>query len=80
MSAAGLRVRWYAGHRGEQEPEWLVFGDEAVGVAEILDRWQSPEHRYFKCRGADGDLYLVRHAVGADRWELTLYRRATADD
>ena len=79
MTAAdlGIRVECYAGHRGEQEPRRFWLGERPVAVAEILDRWLAPEHRYFKVRGDDGGTYILRHATPADRWELTLYERGT---
>jgi hypothetical protein len=69
-------VECYAGHRGEQEPRHFWLGEYPVVVAEIIDRWFAPEHRYFKVRGDDGDIYILRHANLADRWELTLYERS----
>jgi hypothetical protein len=42
-------------------------------VAEELDRWLDPEHRYFKVLGDDGDIYILRHDVPSDAWELILF-------
>ena len=39
-------------------------------VVEIVDRWLSPEHRYFKVRAEDGHLYLLRHDFELDEWDL----------
>lgn len=39
----------------------------------MLDRWLSPEHRYFKLRGDDGAVYILRHDPAAERWRLTMY-------
>jgi hypothetical protein len=58
----------YAGYRGEQEPRRFSAGDLAVEVIEILDRWLDPEHRYFKIRGHDGGIYLLRHDEKAEAW------------
>jgi hypothetical protein len=69
-------VECYAGHRGEQTPRTLVFGDRRIAVAEVLDAWLAPDHRYFKLKGEDGDTYLVRHDERSDTWELTLFRAA----
>jgi hypothetical protein len=57
MSTTSLdrRVERYAGHRGEQEPRRFWLDERPVEVAEILDRWLAPEHRYFKVRDNDGD-------------------------
>jgi hypothetical protein len=74
--AFAIDVHCVAGHRGEQTPHAFVLGGTRVEVAEILDQWLAPDHRYFKMRGADGDIYLVRHDTTADRWELTLYQRS----
>jgi hypothetical protein len=69
----GIRVECYAGYRGEQEPQRFWLGEHPVAVVEILDRWLSPEHRYFKIRGDDAGTYILRHDTHADRWELTLF-------
>ena len=67
-----IRVECYAGYRGEESPRRFFLGDQAVDILELLDRWLSPEHRYFKCVGSDDATYILRHDVGADCWELTL--------
>ena len=67
-------VECYAGHRGEQTPRTLILGDRRIAVAEVLDAWLAPDHRYFKLRGTDGDTYLVRHDERSSRWELTMFR------
>lgn len=70
---AFLRVDCDAGHRGDSEPRCLHIGQRAVAVTEIIDRWLDPGHRYFKLRGDDGGVYLLRQDTIEDRWELTLY-------
>ena len=70
-----LSVECYAGHRGEETPRALVIGSRRIEVVEVLDRWLAPEHRYFKVRGDDGDVYIVRHDTRTDGWELTMFVR-----
>ncbi len=72
-----IRVECYAGHRGEQIPRRFVLGKRVIEAAEVQDRWLDPDHRYFKLRGDDGNVYILRYDVGADRWELTFFDRAT---
>jgi hypothetical protein len=67
-----LRVECYAGHRADTEPRRLHIGQRAVIVTEIIDRWLDPRHRYFKLRGDDGGIYLLRHDTVADNWEMIL--------
>lgn len=72
-----IAVECYAGYRGEQTPRRFRLGEQHVDVAEVADSWLAPEHRYFKVRDPEGHLYILRHAVTPDRWELTWFRRST---
>lgn len=68
-----IRVECYAGYRGQERPRRLFMGRRQVAVVEIVDRWLDPEHRYFKLRGDDGSLYIIRYDVRRDSWELTMF-------
>ena len=68
-----VRVVCYAGYRGEETPRRFYLGSRQIEVAEVIDRWLSPDYRYFKLRSIDHDLYILRHDSDADRWELTLF-------
>jgi hypothetical protein len=70
-----FRVECYSGHRGEESPRALIIDERRIDVVEILDRWLAPDHRYFKLKGSDGDIYIVRHDPGALSWELTMFQR-----
>ena len=69
-------VECYAGHRGEETPRRFRLGDRQIEVAEVVDAWLAPDHRYFKVRGEDGGLYILRHDVAGGGWLLTLYDRS----
>jgi hypothetical protein len=73
-------VECYAGHRGEQTPRALILADRRIAVAEVMDAWLAPDHRYFKLRGTDGHTYLVRHDERSTSWELTMFRAKGAGD
>lgn len=73
-----LTVECYAGHRGEQEPSRVHFRGRVIRVEAILDRWLAPDHRYFKLRGDDGAVYIVRHDERRGMWELTFFNSAEA--
>jgi hypothetical protein len=75
-----IHVRCYAGHRGEESPQSFSLGGREVGVYEIIDRWLSPDYRYFKLRGDDGGVYILRYDVGVDQWELTMFDSGTRED
>lgn len=65
-----MRVECYAGYRGEEEPRRFYHGGNRIEVAEILDRWLDPHHRYFKVLGDDGREYLMRHDEASGEWEM----------
>lgn len=68
-----IHVETYAGYRADESPRAFALGARRVVIAEVLDRWLDPEHRYFKVRGDDGDTYILRHDVPSDGWELILF-------
>ena len=68
-----IRVECYAGYRGEEEPRRLYLGRRGIEINEILDRWLDPRHRYFKVRGDDGGIYILRHDEDLRRWDMTLF-------
>ena len=74
VTSLTVRVECYAGHRGEQTPRTLILDDRRIAVADVVDAWLAPDHRYFKLKGADDNTYLVRHDERSDTWELTMFR------
>lgn len=73
-----IRVHCCAGHHGEETPRRFFLDDQAIEVAAIIDRWIAPDHRYFKCRAGDSNVYILRHDVERDCWELTMFSRGSA--
>lgn len=71
-------VGCYVGHRGEKTPWRLTFDRRTIDVAEVLDSWLAPDHRYFKVRGNNGACYILRNDVMTARWELTMFDRTGA--
>ena len=71
-----IEVDCYAGYRGEETPRQIRFGRQTVTVAEVLDRWLSPDHRYFKILGQDAAVYIIRHDPLQGTWELIFYQDA----
>jgi hypothetical protein len=50
------------------------MGDRKIEITDVLDRWLAPDHRYFKVKDADGDLYILRHDVATALWEVAWFR------
>jgi hypothetical protein len=79
-SSKNIRVECYSGYRGEEAPQCFFLGERGIRVTEVIDRWLDPRYRYFKVRGDDGGIYILRHDVAAGAWEMTLYDSGTRDD
>lgn len=70
-----VHVDCYAGYRGEEVPRRLRMGSLTIAIDEIIDQWLAPDHRYFKVRGDDAGIYILRHDPFASKWEITFFQR-----
>ncbi len=74
-----IRVESRVDDQGTETPRMIDFDGRQVAVAETLDQWQGADYRYFKVRGEDGNLYILRLDEPRAEWELTLFRDARAE-
>lgn len=72
-----IAVECYAGYRDEEAPVRFYLGERLVEVEQVLDRWIDPGHRYFKVKGDDGGVYILRHDSKTQRWDMTLFDSGT---
>ena len=70
-----IRVECYSGYRGEETPRFVWMGSRKIEVMEILDRWISTDHRYFKIIGDDSAVYIIRFDSVEWKWELTFFKQ-----
>ena len=71
-----IQVECYAGYRGEETPRFIKMATYKIEVKEVVDRWLSPDHRYFKIVGSDDATYIIRHDTDTWQWELVFYQSA----
>jgi len=67
-----LKVQTYSGFKADERPVSFTFGEKVCWVEEVIDRWYGLDHAYFKLRGDDGNLYVLRHQTENDEWEMVL--------
>ena len=79
-SQSQIKVECYAGYRGEETPVRFYLGERCIEVSEVIDRWLDPAYRYFKLKGDDNGIYILRHATSEDVWEMTLFDSGTKAD
>ena len=72
-----VQVECYAGYRGEETPRRFQLGSRSVVVSEVTDRWLAPDHRYFKLRGDEGGLYILRQDGVSLEWEVVFFAAGT---
>lgn len=53
---------------GESARDVLHRAATRMEVKARVDRWSGRHHRDFKCLGADGASYIVRHDLPGDVW------------
>ena len=75
-----IRVECDAGHGADAAPQRFFIAQRAIVVREIVDRWLEPAHSYFKLRGDDSGIYILRHDEASDVWELILFDSGTRDE
>ena len=61
--------------RASGAPLRFVLGEHTIEVDDLLDRWYGDEADYFRVRGADGHVYVLKHVRGHDSWELSSFTR-----
>jgi hypothetical protein len=69
-----IQVECHCGHKADERPLRLQFGERTLEILRMEDRWYSPGATYFRVLVADGDRYLLRHEEAQDRWSLAGYR------
>lgn len=62
-----------------EKPKRFRFDGRRVEVIENLDRWFGPDYAYFKVRGDDRNLYILRWDEARDVWELTMFQTPSAE-
>ena len=68
-----VQVECYAGYRADERPQRFTFGEQNIEVEDIIDQWQGPDYRYFKLRGDDGGIYILRHDETSGLWGLIMF-------
>ena len=79
QKTSDIRVECYAGYRAEESPCRFFIGRRKIEVNEIIDRWLDPAHNYFKLRGDDGGIYILRYDQASDTWEMIMFDSGTKD-
>jgi hypothetical protein len=80
QQTSAIQVESYAGYRAEESPRRFFIGHRKIEVSEIIDRWLDPAHSYFKLRGDDGGIYILRYEQASDVWEMIMFDNGTKEE
>ncbi len=69
---ADLVVEAYSGYKGEETPR--VFTHEGIRrqILQIIARWYTEQHSYFRVRTDEGDVYILRYDLENLVWEMVM--------
>jgi hypothetical protein len=70
-----IEVESDAGDSHIEEPKRIRLDGRVVEIVETIDRWPGRDYYYFKVKGDDGNLYILRRDEAGDGWELTMFQR-----
>ncbi len=65
-----VKVQTTPGFGTHEDPISFKIADRKFLVSEIMDRWFGPDSAYFKLIADDGNLYMLKHDLDTDEWEL----------
>ena len=72
-----ISVETYAGYKADARPVRFRLSERQYIIEEIVDQWCGPDDNFFKVRADDGNLYILRHRLAAQRgeWALESFRQ-----
>jgi hypothetical protein len=74
-----VQVESDAGGSGVEEPKRFRLVGRTIEVIENIDRWFGPDYCYFKVKGEDGNLYILRLDEVRNECELTMFQSPAAE-
>ena len=79
MDSPHLTVDAYAGYKGEETPRAFTLDGRKLHVSEVVDRWYSHTHSYFRVHASDGQRYVLRFDLDENCWELVMQERGSEE-
>ena len=74
-----VQVETYAGYGGSEMPRRFRLDGREIEAIDNLDQWHGRDYRYFKIRGNDGNLYILRLDELRAEWELIMFQSAQSE-
>jgi hypothetical protein len=77
MEVMNLNVECYSGRKADERPIRFRLEGRQYLVEAVLDQWYDPEGIFYKLRGDDGNLYILRQQTSTPdgAWDLVSFRQ-----
>ena len=69
---AHVTVEAYAGYKGEETPRAFTLEGSRLLVSEIVSRWYTETHSYFRVCASDQHRYVLRYDLDKMSWQLVM--------
>ncbi len=69
---AHVVVKAYVGYKGEETPRAFMLEGSRLLVSEIVARWYTETHSYFRVCASDQHRYVLRYDLDYLIWELVM--------
>ncbi len=66
-------VKYRYPSRGAKTPRSFRLSEKTILINQVLDQWFGIDHRYFKILAEDRAIYILRHDMIANAWEVIFY-------
>ena len=73
-----IEVESDTGDSGIERPRRIRLNGRVVEIVETIDQWPGRDYYYFKVKGDDGSLYILRLDQARHDWELTMFQSPPA--
>lgn len=77
MKLISITVECWSGCKADEYPKCFYYEDTRHEITEITDRWYQsdynpewPVSNYFKVTTSNGEQYIIKHDLNADKWFL----------
>ena len=74
-----VQVESVADHRRIETPTRFHLDQRKVEIVENSDQWHGVDYRYFKVKGDDGNVYILRFEERSNEWALTMFQSPQAE-
>jgi len=65
-----IQVDCYAGYRAEETPRRFSLGGRLIEIVSVIERWATPDYRYFRVQGNDDCVYILAQKLDDGKWKL----------